>query len=507
MTVNSVVFRSSDSLLQRIYDEAERKAKGNITDFAGTRVLVEGGEYRNVWLETQPMGGAMYAKRDYGTGLSNVKIFMDSLGPRGMMPGMITCADGVITPRYDFIQGFCFPSPALELYYIGDPGEGYLTQLAHVLESCDRWFHAHRESDGDGCLETWCPCDTGEDYSSRFFGAPHFWDSDEPPRDNAYGFPHESMDMMAYSYDARATLARISAITGDGRESEWLEKAEQIKYALRERLWRPEKSACYDRDGNNQFLETLCHNNLRCMYHGVFTQDMADGFIRCHMLNPDEFWTKAPLPSIAVNDPLFRNIASNDWSGQPEGLTYQRAIQALENYGHCAEIPLIAERLFASVGYKCVFTQQFDPFTGAPSEKGQSGDYGPTLLACLEYISRLYGVHRRFGTLYWGAYKNPAHRGEYVQKYGSREYKMVSDGAFGTAYVDGREAFRVSSGFRIETDCDGVVTRAVNIMPYASAMCLKLPDCRIVLTLRPNDAVVFNGNNRRSDESVPFDYQ
>lgn len=93
-------------------------------------------------------------------------------------------------------------------------------------------------------------------------------------------------------------------------------------------------------------MDVLTHNNLRCMYYGSFDQDMADRFIRCHLLNPDEFWTRVPLPSIAANDPCFTNINFNNWGGQPQGLTYQRAIQALEQYGHVSEIRMLGKNGF-----------------------------------------------------------------------------------------------------------------------------------------------------------------
>ena len=57
-----------------------------------------------------------------------------------------------------------------------------------------------------------------------------------------------------------------------------------------------------------------------------------------------EFWTPTPLPSIAASDPRFENKEGNNWSGPPEGLTYQRAIRALESYGHHAELVLLGER-------------------------------------------------------------------------------------------------------------------------------------------------------------------
>ncbi len=52
-----VSFKTSDSLLQKLYDCAVEKAKWNITWFGKYKVLVEGAGYNNVWLETQPMGG------------------------------------------------------------------------------------------------------------------------------------------------------------------------------------------------------------------------------------------------------------------------------------------------------------------------------------------------------------------------------------------------------------------------------------------------------------------
>ena len=37
-----------------------------------------------------------------------------------------------------------------------------------------------------------------------------------------------------------------------------------------------------------------------------------------------------PLPSVAANDPLYEGVVGNNWSGHPQGLTYQRSIIALK---------------------------------------------------------------------------------------------------------------------------------------------------------------------------------
>ena len=66
-----VQFRTSDAGLQLIADRAERKLRDNLRSFGGRKVLVEGGGYQKIWLETQPMGGEMYAKRDMEAALNN----------------------------------------------------------------------------------------------------------------------------------------------------------------------------------------------------------------------------------------------------------------------------------------------------------------------------------------------------------------------------------------------------------------------------------------------------
>ena len=41
--------------------QAVRKCRSNLNRFGGDLVLVEGGGYEKIWLETQPGGGEMYA--------------------------------------------------------------------------------------------------------------------------------------------------------------------------------------------------------------------------------------------------------------------------------------------------------------------------------------------------------------------------------------------------------------------------------------------------------------
>ena len=471
----SVSFHTRDPLLQRLYDEAERKCRLNLKNFGGRTVLVEGGGYEKIWLETQPMGGEMYALRDLEAAKNNCQLFMMYQRADGRLPGSIQCADGILEAQFDKYQGFCFPFPALNLYYLLGEDREYLRQLRDCLRRFDDCLWLTRDSNGDGLLESFCVYDTGEDLALRYGDAPCRWTSDEPPE----GFstvPMASMDVMSWSYAARDTLASISRILEDGQEKVWREKAAAVSLALRNGLWDEARGACFDKDKNGKTIDILCHNTLRCMYWGALSQDMADRFVKEHLINPDEFWTPFPLPSVSVSDPAFRNAPENNWSGQPEGLTYQRAVMALENYGYHTMVTRLGEKLIRAIienGFR--FTQQFDPFTGKPSlvhalthqavEPGSGAPvqdaYGPTMLAALEYIAHRFGIRPHLGQVWFSLGSGTEYT--YEAEFFAQRYKILSDGKKAEIIANDQPLGTFPCGQRIITDRSGRILEAVRI--------------------------------------------
>ena len=456
-----VTYRLGNGALQRLCGLAEARCCGNLRRFGADTVLVEGGGYEKVWLETQPMGGEMYAKRNLAVGLANQRIFMAHQRADGRLPGSVKLEGGVPVPEYNKLQGFCFPAPALNLYYLCGGDKAYLLRLRDCLAAFDAYLWRTRAC-RDGVLCSWCVCDTGEDHALRYGDAPFWWEGETPP-EGYRSVPMRSMDVTAYSFAARSALADIGVLLADGSAAGWRRGAQAVRERIGAYFWNGERGACFDRGPDATPQTTLCHNTLRLMYWGALTPGQARRFVREHLLNPDEFYTPMPLPSVAANDPLFRNVPANDWSGQPEGLTYQRAIRALENYGFLKEITLLGRKLFAALlGAGGVFPQQFDPFTGAASPT-ENGDYGPTALALLEYVSRLYGVHIERREVYFGLLGGmPV---TYEQRWGRRRYRLESDGAHARIFVNGAPRWGSPCGVRLVTDWDGALLRAEAIDP------------------------------------------
>ena len=491
------------------------------------KVLVEGAGYNNAWIETQPMGGEMYAGRDLKVALNNQLVFMQTQRADGRLPGMVVGGQ-TLNPDYDMLQGYCFPDPAWKMYFWIGRDRQYLLKLYGTLEAHDSYLWATRNPKGDGLLETWCIWDTGEDSSTRFTTrhAPYRWPFDFPPigsglvgpqapknlqdlwdgpvpSPDQVMVPFASMDLMSYSYGGRNTLAKISRELRNGQEEYWRQSAEAVRQGLINGLWNADRHACFDLDRTGKPLDELTINNLRAMYQGIFTQKMADEFIRYHLLNPAEFWTAMPLPSIAVNSPLFRNTSENNWSGQPEGLTYQRAIRALEYYGHFAEVTLLGRKLIAALKRGGRFTQQFDPFTGRPTS--QSDGYGPTLLALLQYSSRMDGVSLdvEHDQIWWSALADGGNDFTYTQRWGDRIWKLTSAKGKFTAQLNGRQLFSCTAGVRVVTDLNGTICGLIGIDSQPRRITLGAGNNQFQLTLAPNGVY---GPDGHILQTAPFDY-
>lgn len=455
-----VSFQTEDELLQKLVDTAEKKSLENLKDFAGRKVLIEGGGYEKIWLETQPMGGEMYAKRDLEAGLNNNLLFMECQRADGRIPGSIAMIEGILTPQFNKFQGFCFPAPALNMYYLMGKRADYLEQLYDTLERFDAYLWRVRDSDGDGCLETWCKYDTGEDHAVRYGDAPDAWTEEVPP-EGCQAVPIASIDIMSFSYSCRETMAEISRIWKDEeKERSWRGKAKQVQEKIREYLWSEERGACLDRDKDHKVMDILIHNSLRAMYWNSLTPDMAKRFVEEHLLNPEEFWTPMPLPSVAANDLMFRNVTTNNWSGQAEALTYQRAIRALENYGYDHLIPRLGRKLFEAIGKDCIFVQQYDPFTMKPSYvslEGEQDAYGPAMLSVMEYAARMYGIHMEREQLFWGTVGGA--ECTYAWEWNGHRFLIENSGKGAVAFVDGKKAFEAEAGLKVVTDLQGRIVR------------------------------------------------
>lgn len=495
-----VEFSSSNPMLQRIFDAiilANLKNEERMPD--GRKVLVEGDIWRGVWLETQPMGGAMYGKFDLEIARNNLEVVIDGQLANGMLPHL-THLNGT---QWNGAIGFnAVAQYGLDAYYLFNKDPAFLDKLEKALTRYDAFLWKAHDRNGNGVLEAYGSTDTGEDgqAGNRY----------DLPRDSDGKRFVESVSVMADSYANRAVLARIAALKGDeaGRK-QWQAKAEALRKKTREYFWVEERKAAFDRNAKEEILPTLNQLNIRAMTQGLFTQQMAEDFVRQHLMNPSEFFTPYPIPSTAINDPTFHNVDKateySTWAGPSMGLTLQRSVRALENYGHYVEIALIGQRLLERIGREPVnFPVQFNPITG--EAVARAGGYGPMILATMEYLSRMYGVYVDRDRIVWnGLSVGDGESLEYRQLWYDKEFRLLNKGGRVVGFVNGVKVFEVPNGLRVETDYDGKALRVVGIdAKKISGTLVFGADCLKEFSAAPNQAYAVEAGAVKKEKSPLF---
>ena len=454
-----VEFSTSNPVLQRVFDgivRANRKNEDCMED--GKRVLVEGDIWRGIWLETQPMGGSMYGKFNLEIARNNFDVVLDGQYENGKLPHLTRLKGPQM--RHQAIGFNAVAQYGLDLYYLLNEDVAFLCKLEKALTLYEAYLWQTRDPNGNGVLQAYCTSDTGEDGQAKNrYDLGRERDKGKNPR-----FV-DSVSVTADSYANRAVLAQIAAIQGDeAKRLAWQAKADALQKRAKEYFWVEERKAAFDRSSKGETLPALNQLNIRAMAQGMFTQQMADDFVRCHLMNPQEFFTPYPIPSTAINSPTFLNVEKSteycSWAGPSMGLTLQRSVKALENYGHYVEIGLIGEKLLNRIGQEPVrFPVQFNPLTG--DAVGRAGGYGPMILASMEFLSRMVGVYVYRDSLVWNGL--PEGNLEYKQTWQQHEYRLVNRDGRVSGFLNGNKLFEVPAGLRVETDYQGNVKKIAGI--------------------------------------------
>lgn len=456
-------FHSENKKLNMLYERAHGIFMDSLKPFGERRILTESPDSRSISLLWGLLGAQTLASYDLAAALDSALAFLVSCRTDGRMASSVEVRGEYIIPRYEKLAGFCFTAEMLELFYLSKKKEvGYLDRLYRVLAEFDAYLWEHHDLNDDGCLTLLSAADAEEEGAIGRFaplqlvqaGALH----------TVSPFPVEAVDLMAEVYAVRLALAECAALLGNGEEKNWMEKADAVKQTIREKFWFESVGALFDRDYRGGVIDNLTVNNLALLYYGAADEDMAKKVMDEHILDPEEFWGRMPLSSVAMNGKSFVNEASSSFNGAARSLTYRRAIRAFENYGYYSALAELGKRFLTAIEENDVFPVQFDPTTGEPTGLEKGTEYMPAASTVLEFIKRFFGIYVAKDTLCFGTFGTQSDEtATYRFTWGSEEYRLVSERETVSAYVSGKHLFTVTGGTRVFTDCFGMSPRVVNV--------------------------------------------
>ncbi|MGC9199944.1 MAG: MGH1-like glycoside hydrolase domain-containing protein [Acidobacteriaceae bacterium] len=233
----------------------------------------------------------------------------------------------------------------------------WLLQDAYpALLKWNQWWPRHRQIDGylawgsdgqnppgnleDGARGT----RAGAILESGLDNSPMYDDTVFDPKRHVLEFADVGL-MSLYIADCDA-LATIADALNKSADAAALRARSAAFRAKLQTLWVPTEGIYLNKDlHTGKFSQRLSPTNFYPMLAHAPSAAQADQMVRQHMMNPAEFWGQWVLPSIARDDPAFRD--QNYWRGRIWGPMNYLVYLGLCNYNLPAAQAALASKSYA----------------------------------------------------------------------------------------------------------------------------------------------------------------
>lgn len=446
-------FETNGKHLQYKYEQAVDGLQKNVRLLPGYKkpVLQEGGIYQGIWLECGPHEETLWGEYQPEIARNNHTVFFDWIDPEGYLPALV-----VEGPRTGHLQTVVpIARTALETmdkFCFSD----MLPQAYDACSRYDRYLTTFRNSRGTDLVECHCPWDTGHARSPRHAGqGDHCPNFDTKIHIENPKLPVLAPDLSANKYGGRIALAEMARRLGKQQEADmWLEKADFLRKAILQYTFDSDDGMFYDLDNEGHFVRVKSDAFLRVLQENVPDQALFDELFQAHVLNPKEFWTPYPFPSIAADDPTYDwEYEINHWAGAGQALLALRTPLWLEPYGKFVVQRYLMEKWIEAILENKSFQQQMDPFSGTFNTTEQ---YSPCMLVLTDFIARLYGAKFFDGKILWGTHTaRGGNRHHYETIISGKCCVVHNENGCTQLRMNGKLLLKVYGEARIETDMEG----------------------------------------------------
>ncbi|MDE3090236.1 MAG: glycogen debranching protein, partial [Chloroflexota bacterium] len=164
----------------------------------------------------------------------------------------------------------------------------FLDEIYEPMVRWTNWWFEKNDHDHDGIVQYNHPYSSGADDNP-------LWDA---------GMPVDSPDLNTYLVMQLDALADIAEIIGERADAaKWRAQADQLTQRMVKYFW-DERAGLFWAKRDQQPVHVLTPFNLYPLLTGRLTRAMNDRLV-AHLLSPEEFWTRFPMPSVAKNDPQY----------------------------------------------------------------------------------------------------------------------------------------------------------------------------------------------------------
>ena len=187
----------------------------------------------------------------------------------------------------------------------------FLKKMYPHLVMYERWIIEEKKSQIDPDLIAYYNwCDVGWDDSKRW-GKSGMGDKEDAEVD--WDLPVVPVDGNVFLSMLRDTLSKIAGLLGETQLSrEYAEKAARTRRAIDARLWNEDAGFYFDILPDGRMLDVWTPAGFTPLLAGIPGKDTYHR-LRQHLLDPEKFWAKYPVPTLSLDDKHFS--VTNWWRG------------------------------------------------------------------------------------------------------------------------------------------------------------------------------------------------
>jgi hypothetical protein len=309
--------------------------------------------YVGLWLWDSAMHALAFRHTDPELARNQIRAMIESQLPDGMLPDAIY-DEGVIAEIDHPIRAEVTKPPilawaALKLHET-DPDLEFLKDIYIPLVRWNAWWFSMNDDNVNGLVQYNHP------YSSGLDNNP-LWD---------YGMPVESPDINTYLCVQMGSLAVIAETLGmDAEGAMWRRRARAIVQRMLDVFWDEEKGV-FQALHNDQPIPVLTPFNLYPLWSGQLPPHINQRLVD-HLTNPDEFWGKFALPSVAFNDEHYDSQSM--WRGPVWVNINYFFIEALRQIGYDEVADQLQTKTLELIMQQPSIYEYYAAETGIPPKK------------------------------------------------------------------------------------------------------------------------------------------
>lgn len=236
----------------------------------------------------------------------------------------------------------------------------------NALVKYDQWFKAKRDLDNDSLYSYHDPLESGWDDSVRWDEAKRRYTNDLSNKGKELNmYPVEAVDLNCFIYKQKEILSWLSERLGyTDKANKFSEEALRLKEDIIKVMWDDKTGFFYDvYDGSHEKIFVKTPAAFTCMFSKVVNAYQATRLLT-HILNPSEFWTTFPIPSVSADDKNYD--PAGYWRGRSWLNMIWLTYHGLKNYGFDREASILAKKVIQIMEKSFSCNENYNSKTGEP---------------------------------------------------------------------------------------------------------------------------------------------